>query len=154
SLIPDTTFWTNAGINPRTIAAGLSDPRIIYDSASGRWFAAQITVDNTGNKVLVARSNTSDPTGAWKATSFTGNAGFADFPTLGLDANGVYVGTNNFTNSTGTFTGASLFSIPKSDLTASTPSVTHMTSFENLRSEEHTSELQSPCNLVCRLLLE
>src|SRR5256885_3868337 len=25
---------------------------------------------------------------------------------------------------------------------------------EVLRSEEHTSELQSPCNLVCRLLLE
>src|SRR2546426_3948730 len=26
--------------------------------------------------------------------------------------------------------------------------------FNPLRSEEHTSELQSPCNLVCRLLLE
>src|SRR5256885_9403601 len=25
---------------------------------------------------------------------------------------------------------------------------------EKRRSEEHTSELQSPCNLVCRLLLE
>src|SRR5688500_19761050 len=25
---------------------------------------------------------------------------------------------------------------------------------ERRRSEEHTSELQSPCNLVCRLLLE
>src|SRR5205807_9808160 len=25
---------------------------------------------------------------------------------------------------------------------------------DKLRSEEHTSELQSPCNLVCRLLLE
>src|SRR5256885_10011133 len=24
----------------------------------------------------------------------------------------------------------------------------------SMRSEEHTSELQSPCNLVCRLLLE
>src|SRR5688500_19455397 len=24
----------------------------------------------------------------------------------------------------------------------------------NVRSEEHTSELQSPCNLVCRILLE
>src|SRR5256885_11878263 len=24
----------------------------------------------------------------------------------------------------------------------------------DLRSEEHTSELQSPCNLICRLLLE
>src|SRR3989454_6484674 len=26
--------------------------------------------------------------------------------------------------------------------------------YERGRSEEHTSELQSPCNLVCRLLLE
>src|SRR5256885_12492464 len=26
--------------------------------------------------------------------------------------------------------------------------------FQGTRSEEHTSELQSPCNLVCRLLLE
>src|SRR2546426_6791167 len=26
--------------------------------------------------------------------------------------------------------------------------------YETSRSEEHTSELQSPCNLVCRLLLE
>src|SRR5256885_11951502 len=26
--------------------------------------------------------------------------------------------------------------------------------FDVFRSEEHTSELQSPCNLVCRLLLE
>src|SRR5256885_3859274 len=25
---------------------------------------------------------------------------------------------------------------------------------QRIRSEEHTSELQSPCNLVCRLLLE
>src|ERR1039457_4974377 len=29
---------------------------------------------------------------------------------------------------------------------------THYSSY--IRSEEHTSELQSPCNLVCRLLLE
>src|SRR5205807_10124075 len=29
----------------------------------------------------------------------------------------------------------------------------HQENFD-LRSEEHTSELQSPCNLVCRLLLE
>src|SRR5256885_10574961 len=33
---------------------------------------------------------------------------------------------------------------------------THLASrrFPGDRSEEHTSELQSPCNLVCRLLLE
>src|SRR5256885_13090646 len=32
----------------------------------------------------------------------------------------------------------------------SAPAASH----EAARSEEHTSELQSPCNLVCRLLLE
>src|SRR5256885_10854442 len=31
---------------------------------------------------------------------------------------------------------------------------THRHRLELHRSEEHTSELQSPCNLVCRLLLE
>src|SRR5256885_4159628 len=30
----------------------------------------------------------------------------------------------------------------------------HLHRHGGLRSEEHTSELQSPCNLVCRLLLE
>src|SRR2546426_11180345 len=30
----------------------------------------------------------------------------------------------------------------------------HLETTESGRSEEHTSELQSPCNLVCRLLLE
>src|SRR5256885_992608 len=29
-----------------------------------------------------------------------------------------------------------------------------ITERQQVRSEEHTSELQSPCNLVCRLLLE
>src|SRR2546426_7561729 len=32
--------------------------------------------------------------------------------------------------------------------------VAHVTGLGVGRSEEHTSELQSPCNLVCRLLLE
>src|SRR5256885_8584236 len=30
----------------------------------------------------------------------------------------------------------------------------HYPDIPSARSEEHTSELQSPCNLVCRLLLE
>src|SRR2546426_12071466 len=37
----------------------------------------------------------------------------------------------------------------RGDLRTELPSVQ-----QQLRSEEHTSELQSPCNLVCRLLLE
>src|SRR5256885_11316551 len=39
--------------------------------------------------------------------------------------------------------------------TATSPSEKRPTSAApSVRSEEHTSELQSPCNLVCRLLLE
>src|SRR5256885_8862012 len=34
------------------------------------------------------------------------------------------------------------------------PSSSQTSSVTSMRSEEHTSELQSPCNLVCRLLLE
>src|SRR5256885_4371217 len=39
-------------------------------------------------------------------------------------------------------------------LAASSASASITTPFPGKRSEEHTSELQSPCNLVCRLLLE
>src|SRR2546426_6145906 len=37
---------------------------------------------------------------------------------------------------------------------AAAPSIAREQSTPAARSEEHTSELQSPCNLVCRLLLE
>src|SRR5688500_19683286 len=37
---------------------------------------------------------------------------------------------------------------------ASPPGDSRLFIVEQARSEEHTSELQSPCNLVCRLLLE
>src|SRR5256885_10083582 len=39
------------------------------------------------------------------------------------------------------------------DWSTSKPWVRDLAFFGALRSEEHTSELQSPCNLVCRLLL-
>src|SRR2546426_1354962 len=40
------------------------------------------------------------------------------------------------------------------DASAGTTSCCRSASSQLSRSEEHTSELQSPCNLVCRLLLE
>src|SRR5256885_4516880 len=45
-------------------------------------------------------------------------------------------------------------SISASSATTPFPSGSTMTEGKGVRSEEHTSELQSPCNLVCRLLLE
>src|SRR5256885_5154517 len=48
--------------------------------------------------------------------------------------------------------GVDLFEPTRS--TARNAEWTHMVNAHVIRSEEHTSELQSPCNLVCRLLLE
>src|SRR5256885_3835238 len=51
----------------------------------------------------------------------------------------------------GTFGGNICFADPASNFP---PLVVALGATMNIRSEEHTSELQSPCNLVCRLLLE
>src|SRR2546426_9159845 len=53
-------------------------------------------------------------------------------------------------------TSASRPLIPVSPLQSRSPSLrsSSLTACPISRSEEHTSELQSPCNLVCRLLLE
>ena len=145
SLISDITFWENAGISTGTIAAGLTDTRIIYDAGSGRWFASELTTDNTHNQVLIGRSDTSDPGGTWKALHFTANSGFGDYDTLGVDSTGVYIGVNNFTGG-GSFTGVSFFSIPKSDLIASTPTLANMTQFNNLDDTTFGFTLQGVCN--------
>jgi len=136
SVQSDSSFWTSTvGLSSSTLGtSGLTDTRIQYDPGSGRWFATELTTDSTGNKLLLGISQTSDPTGAWKGTSFTANAGFGDFDTLGVDSNAVYIGTNNFTDISGAggLQSVSLFSIPKSDLTGGSPTTAHMTSFADL----------------------
>src|ERR1039457_5158373 len=45
-------------------------------------------------------------------------------------------------------------SVRKVDSSFGRPMGARLQDSRSIRSEEHTSELQSPCNLVCRLLLE
>lgn len=83
---------------------GVSDPRILFDPRSGRWFAAIIDFGqpvNHANDAILAVSRTADPTGVWDkyvlpvGVPDSGGTGFLnDYPTLGLDENGVYVGFN------------------------------------------------------------
>jgi hypothetical protein len=140
----DSTFWKNAGVSSSIVDTGLSDPRIIYDPSSGHWFASEISIGNPNatsnlNYVLVAVSKTSDPTQGFSSVAISSTNGtFGDFPTLGVTPNSVVIGTNNFSSNSGEeglsgATGVSIFSLPKSDLTAATgPSVANMTSFDNL----------------------
>lgn len=92
-------FWQNAGVTP----SGFSfDPRIVYDAPSGHWFATSLDGGSPNNNVLVAVSNSSDPTAGWKAFAIqspTGSGRFQDFDTLGINKDGVYVTTNAFGSS-------------------------------------------------------
>ena len=102
----------------------ISDPRVFYDQLSRRWLAIEI---DFSNNVMLARSNTGDPTGAWKAVKWNAGSTLPDYPTLGFDANGIYVGAD-MNGSSGVI---SLWSIPKSDILASTPTLANMSSFTN-----------------------
>src|SRR2546426_3025291 len=50
--------------------------------------------------------------------------------------------------------GASASASGTTNAPGSVSRTTKAVNYRRVRSEEHTSELQSPCNLVCRLLLE
>jgi hypothetical protein len=125
----DVEFWNQAGI-PIVDPPGLTDPRVIFDKSSQRWFAAELTYPFLGpniipNDVLVAVSKTSDPTQGWRGYRIAGtdpgtnpgDAGFftVDYPTLGVNAQGVYITTNNF-DTDSNFVSVSMFAVNRSDL--------------------------------------
>jgi hypothetical protein len=139
--ISDMKFWSNKGPGGDGVGGinflpsdAVSDPRVIYDPASQRWFASQVDYDDgaadptlESDYFLLAVSDTADPAGAWHVFSFLAAPGairFADFPTLGVDASAVYLAGDMYygmTNSLGT----SLTMIPKADLLASPPVITN-----------------------------
>jgi hypothetical protein len=137
----DVSLWTSAGIPLAQVTGNnnLSDPRVLYDPVSGRFVVSEInatSANNAGNSnmAFIAASKTGDPApGGWNAVGFVAQTGFsngfADFDTLGLDKNGVYLGTNNF-NMGGPGNSISVFSMPKSDLLLG--SVANMTQFTGI----------------------
>ncbi len=80
---------------------------------------------------LFAVSATSDPTGVWRGFLFEADPDdgfFADFPTLGVDSNAVYISGDFFQGDTNPL-GPGLLSIPKADLLLNPPSIDNRTWF-------------------------
>jgi hypothetical protein len=143
SSVTSLTFWNGAGV---TFGASdsRSDPRIFFDPTVNRWFASQIDVvgGSTGNtnNFLLAVSNTADPTQGFKAFRFGIGSNFGDFDTMGVNADGVYLSTNNFALNAGNTTpptNTTVVSIPKADLLLATPTIANRTQFtaESLNNE-------------------
>ena len=120
-------------------SAGTSDPRIRYDRLSGRWFITMIDVNATNNRILLAVSSGSTIASASSFTFFDvpsdttaparATSDFADYDTLGIDANALYIGTNVFSGA-GAFQGTDGYVIRKSSVLSQGPIV--VTVFRNL----------------------
>jgi hypothetical protein len=149
----DLSFWAAAGV---TVPAGwlTTDPRVVYDPSVQRWFASQVDEDptlaiNTDN-FLLAVSVTADPTGAWKGVAIPTDPGgnnFGDFPTLGLDGQGVYLSADLFDVNGSPLDSTTLVSIPKAGLLASAPTTNGYTGFGVLTYSTRGAILQ-PVNCV------
>lgn len=82
--IATNTIWNSIGFSSS------GDPIILYDQEFERWY---ITEFPSGNQLLVAISETSDPLGSWTAYNF-GTPSFPDYPKYGLWKNALCVTTN------------------------------------------------------------
>jgi VCBS repeat-containing protein len=126
--LPD--FWQAAGVTP----AGLPfDPRVLYDPVSQRWFATSSENAFNPNDILVAVSNTSDPTQGWQGFAIPSDPSgqtWADFPMLGINQDGVFIAANM--NVGPDLVSEEIIAIPKSDLLQSVPTVANATVFANI----------------------
>jgi hypothetical protein len=112
-----------------------SDPHIRYDRLTQRWFVVMIDVAPSSNRVLFAVSSGPTITGtasftfyqfqmdAVGATPNSDTGGFADYPTLGVDRNALYVGVNVFDSSGNVFISTTVFVVNKASLLAGTLTV-------------------------------
>ncbi len=157
-----------AALNRQTGMVGpqVTDPSCLYDPVSGRFIVNALTymVDPatgapTGaNRIDLAVSQTSDPTGAWNLYDFQvaddGTEGtpvhracpcLGDYPHVGIDGNGYYLTTNEYSWFTDAFNGAQLYAISKLNLTSGAPG-TRVLHYNNLRTPENPGFTVWPAN--------
>jgi hypothetical protein len=144
SLTSDVAFWAAAG---KTGANG--DSRVMYNAAAGRWIVASFGA--SVSDIQIAISDTDNALGTWKSTIFTGYSGLgfggtADYPTLALDGNAVYIGTNNFApasaGGTNSFRGTTLNVIPLDSLfNAISPTTAGIKQFNTVYSSTSTTNV-------------
>lgn len=70
------------------------DPLILYDEQAQKWVAVEFSISGSPDYMLVAVSQTNDPTGSWWRWSFVMN-GMPDYEKMGIWHDGYYMGTNN-----------------------------------------------------------
>ena len=113
--------FTKQGISNKTFSLStffktgtdsISDPKVLFDAPSGRWFTS--LVDITTNNVMLGVSSTSDPTGIWVLYALAAGGNLPDQPILGISDDKVALAANVFRGTT--FVGSQFWILNKSQL--------------------------------------
>ena len=106
-------------------ATGTSDPHIRYDRLSKKWIMDIIDLPSTANRILIAVSSDSIITASttWKFFYYQVSGGWCDYPTLGIDANAIYIGGNLFNVAGTSFIGTIGLVVQKSSILGAGPIV-------------------------------
>jgi hypothetical protein len=126
-----------------------SDPQVRFDRLSGRWILIMIDVPSandigdTANRILIAVSDAASAGVISASTVWTfyfvqqdtvggipSTGEFLDYPSLGVDANALYIGGDMFDAAAGGFNNTSVFVIRKSSILSGGPVVA--TAFRDL----------------------
>ncbi|NOT32646.1 MAG: T9SS type A sorting domain-containing protein [Candidatus Eisenbacteria bacterium] len=142
--VADGVLNTDTDVFFSSVLAGssTSDPRIRYDRLSARWILVIISV-SVPNRILIAVSDAASAGVITPSTVFTrffipiastpptiSNTCLADYPTLGVDAGALYIGTNNFCGASLTFNSTDGYVVRKSSVLGAGPIV--VTAFRGL----------------------
>jgi hypothetical protein len=97
--------------------SSMSDPEILFDAGSGRWFASIIDIPN--GRVQFAVSTSNDPTGTWNLyfVSTPRSTTLHDQPFIGTSDDKFVISANDFAGGT-RFIGAEYWIINKAELVA------------------------------------
>ena len=90
--VDNSTIWNGM---PGNMNGG--DGVVMYDADADRWFFSQLSYPTGYNYVMIAVSQTGDPTGSWYRWQYTFN-GLPDYPKFGVWPDGYYMSVNRFPN--------------------------------------------------------
>jgi len=106
-----------------------TDPRVLYDAPSGRWFATYSQSTRSGlsgtSSIVLAVSTSNDPTGSfcrYRLGNPTSETFLQDFPQLGVSDDKVVVAYDGFSFQGGGNIGGGYYVLHKADLAACAPS--------------------------------
>ena len=122
------TLWT--GFPGRCAGSNSGDIIVLWDKLAHRWVMMQ-PVFSSPFKTCFAISQTSDALGAWNRYEFPQNAGFPDYPKIGIWIDGYYQ-SNNIFNAAGTaYLGAQPCAYNRTKMLAGDPSAEQICILDN-----------------------